>query len=64
MVRDLTARVLVGDLKGLNISQLKGSLNTFRVRKGKFRVIYTVNRDGRVEILSVTRRDEKTYRDY
>jgi len=64
VVRDLSARVLASDLGGLNVVQLKGTANTFRARKGKFRVIYSVDKDGQVEILSVTRRDEKTYKDF
>jgi mRNA-degrading endonuclease RelE of RelBE toxin-antitoxin system len=43
--------------------KLSGSKDIFRLRKGTFRIIYKQNKNETV-ILSVTRRTEKTYRDF
>lgn len=64
MVRELTTRILADDLKGLNVVQLKGSANVFRVKKGRLRIIFQTNRDAKNNILTIDRRNEKTYKNY
>jgi len=60
---ELTSRVRAGDLQGLNIKKLEGHTSTFRLKKGHFRIIYS-KKDSGIEIVSVTRRSESTYRDF
>ena len=60
---ELTSRIKSGDLQGLNIKKLEGHSSTYRLKKGDFRIIYYKNDSG-IEIVSVTRRSEKTYRDF
>lgn len=59
----LTSRVKAGDLQGLNIKKLEGETNVFRLKKGDFRIIYSKNGQN-IDLISVTRRSEKTYRDF
>jgi mRNA interferase RelE/StbE len=49
-----------GDTQDLDIKKLKGVENQYRVRVGKFRIIYEMVGD-RFIILDVARRDDTTY---
>jgi mRNA-degrading endonuclease RelE of RelBE toxin-antitoxin system len=46
---------------GLDIKKLKGRDDIFRARKSDIRIIYRVA-DGKIFILAIERRDEKTYK--
>lgn len=48
---------------GLNILKLKGHQDVFRVRVGNIRIIFLATRD-KVKILEISRRSEKTYKDF
>ena len=62
-VADLIEKVVFGKTTGFNIKKLEGHSSTYRLKKGDFRIIYSKNDSG-IEIVSVTRRSEKTYRDF
>lgn len=62
-VRIILAKILANDLKGLNIVQLKGSQDVFRVKKGSLRVIFRTE-NGKNFIISIDRRNEKTYKNF
>lgn len=51
------------ELEGLDIKTLKGQTGIYRVRIGSFRIIFGVNQDKKANILSIGRRNEKTYKD-
>jgi mRNA interferase RelE/StbE len=51
------------ELEGLDIKTLKGQTGIFRVRVGSFRIIFEINARKKPNILSVSRRNEKTYKD-
>ena len=51
------------ELEGLDIKTLKGQTCIFRVRVGSFRIIFEINARKKPNILSVSRRNEKTYKD-
>ena len=61
-VKLLILRIKLDDIDGLDIKQLKGHADLFRVRKGRLRIVY---RKSRVEfrIVRIDRRNEKTYKD-
>lgn len=62
-VKDVLARLVANDFKGLDIKKLKGSEDIFRVRKGDVRIIY--RRDGsKLFVLTIERRSEGTYRSF
>lgn len=55
--------ILSDKLEGLNAKKLVGSKDIFRVRKGKFRIIYKRTATDCI-IMSIERRSEKTYKDF
>lgn len=58
----IIARLMNLDTAGLTVKKLVGQDNLFRIKKADIRIIYY--RDGDfVEIISISRRSEKTYRD-
>jgi mRNA-degrading endonuclease RelE of RelBE toxin-antitoxin system len=60
VLKNLLTQLKAGNLKGLDIKKLKGQINIFRVRKGKFRVIYQ-NLENSIKILYLERRCDHTY---
>jgi mRNA-degrading endonuclease RelE of RelBE toxin-antitoxin system len=63
LVQELLARLLKGEIFGLNIAKLKGHSDIFRLRKGDLRIIYRQTGKG-IFLLAIERRSEKTYRDF
>ena len=61
-VEEIILRISKGQDKGLNVLQLKGTSNIYRVRKGKIRIIYSLDADRKIRVLDITRRSEKTYK--
>ena len=49
------------DWERLDIKKLKGYQNVFRVRKGNLRIIF-LKEQKRIFIMSIDRRNEKTYK--
>jgi len=62
-VKLLLTKIKNDDLLGLNIVKLKSRNDIFRVRKGRFRIIFR-KATHEIEILAIERRSEKTYRDF
>lgn len=55
-------KLKAGDFSNLDVKQLKDAANLYRARTGNLRIVY--KKTGNiVEILDVTHRSEKTYRD-
>lgn len=63
LITELLEKIITGKAVGLQIKKLVGSADIFRVRKGKFRIIYQKTKTDCI-IISVDRRSEKTYRDF
>lgn len=59
----LLKKINEGQLAGLNIVKLKGYSDIFRVRKGTLRIIFQQKKD-EIIILTIERRNEKTYKNY
>lgn len=62
VVKLLIMRLRLDDFEGLDIKQLKGHLDLFRVRKGRLRIVYRKT-SGKLLIVRIDRRNEKTYKD-
>lgn len=60
---DTVEKIANLNFEGLDIKTLKGQTGTFRVRVGSFRIIFSINQHKKSEILSISRRNEKTYKD-
>ncbi len=56
-------KLLEGSFSGLDVLKLKGSVDIFRVRVGKYRVIYQ-KALVEIRILEISKRDDNTYRGY
>ncbi len=63
VIVELLEKILANKTDGLQIKKLVGSTDIFRVRKGKFRIIYQKTKTDHI-IISVDRRSEKTYKDF
>jgi mRNA-degrading endonuclease RelE of RelBE toxin-antitoxin system len=58
----LIMRIIMNDIIGLDIKQLSGHKDLFRVRKGRVRVVYR-QENTRTIIVLVDLRNDKTYKD-
>jgi mRNA-degrading endonuclease RelE of RelBE toxin-antitoxin system len=57
-------QIVLLQFEGLDIKTLKGRNDTFRVRTGNYRIIFGFNQNKQPYILSISRRNEKTYKDF
>ena len=55
--------ILTGNITGLDVKKLSGFKDVYRVRSGKIRIIFR-RLDSDVSVLEISRRNEKTYRDF
>lgn len=62
LIKLLLLRIKLDDVEGLDIKQLKGHSDLFRVRKGRIRIVYRKN-EKEFLIIRIDRRNEKTYKD-
>jgi mRNA interferase RelE/StbE len=63
VIKAVLEQILRGEYGGLDIKMIKGQNSVFRVRIGNYRIIFkTVDKQQR--IISISRRNEKTYRDF
>ena len=59
-IERIIEKVVARDFTELDVKKLKGVRNIFRVRKGRYRVIFELGAQG-PRILSIERRSERTY---
>jgi len=64
--REIFAKILQkisdGKLADFDLKKLKGRSDVFRIRFGRWRVIYRVGQNGKIFLLSLEKRSEKTYK--
>jgi mRNA interferase RelE/StbE len=60
---DTVEKIAKLELEGLDVKSLKGQTGIFRVRIGSFRIIFNIDHNKNPNILSISRRNEKTYKD-
>lgn len=60
-VSTILQKLIANELRGLDIKQLKGHSQIYRVRKGNIRIICSVTNND-VRVLTIARRNEKTYK--
>ncbi len=63
-IRGVLESIKTGAIDTLQVKQMRGFANTYRVRVGRLRVVYEVLQDGTVKLLVVRKRDDNTYRDF
>lgn len=59
--KKILQRLKANDLVGLDIKKLKDRADIFRVRNGDLRIIYQLA-NNEIKILTLERRNEKTYK--
>ncbi len=59
---DLIETILQRRFSGLDMKKLKGHGSAYRVRKGDFRIIFTMSVDHEIRIVALERRTDTTYR--
>ena len=59
----LMVKLMARDFLGLNLARMKGFKDVYRVKHGRFRVIFRMNGQG-LFVLEVGLRSEKTYRGF
>jgi mRNA-degrading endonuclease RelE of RelBE toxin-antitoxin system len=60
-IKSILVQISNGETEGMDIKKLKGREDIFRARKGSIRIMYRVT-DKETRILSIARRNEKTYK--
>ena len=60
-VKEILSQLRRKAFQGLDVKKLKGREDIFRVRKGDIRILYQT-KEGQVFVLSIERRNEKTYK--
>jgi mRNA-degrading endonuclease RelE of RelBE toxin-antitoxin system len=63
LIKELISKIVSGDYGNLNVKKLEGHNDIFRLKKADIRIIFSKN-NKTIEIISISRRSEKTYRDY
>ena len=64
ILQSLVEKILSGDVSDIDVKKLVGSSNVFRAKKGGIRIIFSKESSGEVNIISVGRRSEKTYKKF
>ena len=57
----LLRKIIVKNFKGLDLKKLKGLKNIFRLRKGRIRVIFSLEDKKEPRILAIERKSDTTY---
>ena len=60
MLDEFSEKVKAKDFAGLDIKKLSGYEDLFRIRKGKFRIIFQITQNN-AKIFSIDRRSDTTY---
>lgn len=61
-VKATLLKLLAGETESLDIKKLKNRDDIFRVRIGNVRIIYRTDPKEKIVILTIARRNEKTYK--
>ena len=61
LITGILLQIKNGNLVGLDVKKLKGRNDIFRIRKGKFRIIYRLIK-GKLILLAIDKRSENTYK--
>ena len=62
VIKEVLEKIKFGNIANLDIKKLKGSDNYFRVRKGEIRIIYRIDENKEVFLLSIERKNDNTYK--
>ena len=60
-IKAVLTKLMDGETTGLDIKKLKDRNDIFRVRIGDIRIIYRTDPKEKIVVLTIARRNEKTY---
>ncbi len=63
-IKKVLERIRSNSLSGFDLKKLKNSLDIYRIRRGKLRIIFQVKKSGEIMVLAVERRSDNTYNNY
>jgi len=61
---ELIELITAGRFSGMDTKKLKGHTGAYRVRKGTFRIIFTLTDNHDIRIIAVERRTDTTYNEF
>jgi len=61
VIKEVLDKLYKKDFLGLDIKKLKGKNNTFRVRRGGIRIIYSYSSSELIHIIKIEFRNDNTY---
>ncbi|MBU1164232.1 hypothetical protein KKA15_01545 [Patescibacteria group bacterium] len=61
-VKNILEKLYKNETKNFDIKKLKGRNDIFRIRKGKIRIIYRLDLNEKIFILTIEKRNETTYK--
>ncbi len=61
VIKETIILIFDGSFDSLDLKKITGLDGGYRVRKGKFRIIFWMNK-GNIQILDVVQRDDNTYK--
>lgn len=64
IVIEILEQIRSGSIAMLDLKKMQGVADTYRVRKGNFRIIFFMPNRETIRIISVERRTDSTYRDF
>ena len=62
VIKEVLEKIKFGNIANLDIKKLKGLDNCFRIRKGEIRIIYRIEENKKVFLLSIERKNDNTYK--
>lgn len=60
-IDEVWRKIIVGDIQNLDVKKLKGFKNVFRVRVGRFRLIFIKEGATPPTLVRISHRDDTTY---
>ncbi len=62
-IEHMLLQLALGQLLGLPIKKIVGTKDIFRLRVGRYRIIYRQSPGHDLELIKISKRNEKTYKD-
>jgi len=60
-IKIILIKLKKNSLSDFDIKKLKGHSGIYRIKKGKIRIIYKIDKDGNKRLLTIERRTDNTY---
>ena len=59
---EIKKQVLAGNFENLDIKTIKSKPDFFRVRLGRYRLVFSGKKTGNIKLLKIVKRDEQSYK--